>query len=174
LLVVSPTIEVARPRDRSVGKAKTSAPASGIPPAHLPRLYEHIQMHNAHQDTAIRHFKVRTCCAFLQYTNRNINHRSRHHGRQTRPIPEQSGRFRLRHAHQLLQGRRQLHPRRREQRGMGVALSHLEMGSHGMQHALKFPVLNLKFVDGLRLAQVQLLQSHRPWRNPNISAFCAI
>jgi hypothetical protein len=35
-------------------------------------------------------------------------------------------------------------------------------------------VLNLKFVDGLRLAQVQLLQSHRPWRNPNISAFCVI
>lgn len=43
-----------------------------------------------------------------------------------------------------------------------------------MQLTLKFPVLNLKFVDGFRLAQIQLLQSHQPWRNPNISAFCAI
>jgi hypothetical protein len=81
-----------------------------------------------------------------------------HNGRQARPIPEQSGRFRLGHAHQLLQSRRQLHPRRRERRRMGVVLPHLEMGSHGMQLTLKFPVLKSKFIDGLGPAQTQLLQ----------------
>ena len=146
--------------------------ASGIPlKLHLS---EQLHNHIVSRGAANCSVKPRTCYASPLYTNCNTYHSIQRNGRQTRSIPEQSGRFCLGHAHQLLQSRRQLHPRRRERRRMGVVFPHLEMGSHGMQLTLKFPVLKSKFIDGLWPAQVQLLQSHRPWRNPNISAFCAI